>query len=215
VSGPDDDQRDEALRAAIREAEQGRPEYLIFGLRDTRRTLPAWFRLWLAAVLDPNGKTEFVARLTMRTLRRRGRPKSTAPLLPGPENMVLVSRFVDLLRRLLRSPDVPLDPSTRLMLARWFDPQESTFVRATIGRRSPGAPSRPSQRILRAAYYVVVNIGADPLEPLLEKAIEMYSGKHPISKSQLLAHIRAHWPGLLPAASEARARRRRARRKIK
>ncbi len=205
MSGPEnDDERDEAMRAAIRVAERNRPEFLVRELRDTRPP-PPWFRLWLADVLDPDGKSEFVARLTPRTLRGRGRPKATATALPGPENMVLVWQLVDISLRWLRS-DAPLDPSIGPMLSRWFDPEERTFVKATIGRRRRGKPSRPSQRMVRAADYVVVHIRPDSnLKRLMAEAIKLHSRPaEPIARSKLYAYLKAHWPDLLPKASAAR-----------
>jgi hypothetical protein len=116
---------------------------------------------------------------------------------------------VDYLVRELRNPQ-PMPDRLRRWLADLFDPEgDSEFV-ATLKRRSAGAPSRPSRRVVRAAYHVVVNIGTDTkLEALLDEAIEKHSAsKHRISRSQLIAHLGAYWPDLFPAARMERAARR-------
>jgi hypothetical protein len=199
-------QREEALRFAINEAGEGRTKYIIWELSDTRRPAPPWFRLWLADALDPNGKSEFAARLTTRTVRRRGRPKATATPLPGPETWELVWPLVAIMVRWLRALDKPLNPEIGPMLARWLDPEGQTFVRATIRRRRPGAPSRPTRRMVEAAYHVVVNIQPDSnLKRLLAEAINLYSKEKPaISRSKLYAYVKARWPDLFPKARAAR-----------
>jgi hypothetical protein len=116
---------------------------------------------------------------------------------------------MDSLAMALRDPR-PMPDRLRRWLADLFDPEgDSEFV-ARLKRRNAGAPSRPSRRVVRAAYHVVVNIGPDTkLEALLDEAIGKHSAsKHRISRSQLIAHLGAHWPDLFPAARMARAARR-------
>ena len=196
------EERKEDLLFAIEEAEQGRTEYLR-GELCVARPMPDQLRLWLADVLDPEGESGFAVRLTRRVGRPRGRPKATAPKT---DRMARPRRFADLLLKRLRANEL-IAPFVRLRLARWFDPEARTFVRATIRRRRAGAPSRPTRGMVHAAYHVVVNI--DPgakLEALLATAIEKHSepGEPKISRSKLIARLGAHWPDLFPKARAAR-----------
>lgn len=194
-------QREERLRTAMREAEQGCTEYLVRELSDPR-PMPHGLSLWLADLLDPNGASEFAARLTRR--RHRGRPKATK----SPAAADKMAKFVALLLPQLRALDAPLDPSVRLLIARWFDPNAVTAVKATIRRRRAGAPERAARRIALAAYHIVVNIRPDSnLKGLLSAAIEEHSAGAPkkISRSRLVAYLKAHWRDLFPKAASARA----------
>ena len=118
----------------------------------------ARLRLWLADLLDPEGGSEFAARLTRRTSPSRPAEGDGAKNRGQDGQAPAVRRHV---AALASGADAPIDPSVRLRLARWFDPEAQTFVKATIRRRRAGAPSRPSRRMVRAAYHVVVNIEPD------------------------------------------------------
>jgi hypothetical protein len=114
-------QRDEALRHAISEAEQGTLEPLIQQLNDPR-PIPDTLRRWFVSLFDPASSAPMKA-----TIRRRNAGK---PTLPGPgvaaaacfivANITADAKLEYLLAKAIENYSIPGQPISRSSLRRYL-----------------------------------------------------------------------------------------------
>jgi hypothetical protein len=96
-------------------------------------------------------------------------------------------------------PDAP----TLAWLSELFDAKATSEFIAKIQRRRPGKPPKPNPRLVRAGYYVAININAtDKLDNVIDDAVASVRrpGEPDVRRSTLIEFVQARWPGLLTKA---------------